>query len=145
MRRMLGVTLAEMMVVIALMGILIAAAIPKAGYLRDWIAVEQSASDVMSLHALTRELAVLKGTRTRLTIGPDTLRVDLVTSDSVIPYLRRPGGARRGVTVAVSVPVIEFHPTGVGRGATNTRVVLTRGKATVTLTNSRLGRLKRRD
>ncbi|MGH7752509.1 MAG: pilus assembly FimT family protein [Gemmatimonadales bacterium] len=140
-----GISLPEMVVVFALVGILTAAALPKAVYLRDWIAVEQAASDVVSLHALTRQLAVLKGTRSRLTIAADTLRVDLVTSDSVIPFLRRPGAARRGVALSVSVPVIEFHPTGVGRGATNTRVVLSRGSASVTLTNSRLGRLKRRD
>ena len=93
--------------------------------------------------AVARHGAVLQGMRARLTIAADSLRIDRLEQGGWTPWKRWPGPADLAVGIEVSNPVVVFGPTGLGWGASNTKVVLRRGSQVETITVSRLGRVKR--
>src|SRR5207247_1345103 len=82
--------------------------------------------------------AWMQAARTRLTIAPDTLRIDRWRGDSWDAVLRWPGPLAHGVTLEVSNPEVVFDPIGLGWGVSNTSVVMRRGSRIETLTVSRV-------
>jgi hypothetical protein len=51
-------------------------------------------------------------------------------------------GAAHGVTLRASRDTLTFAPTGLGHGASNTTIVVSRGRRADTLVVSRLGRVR---
>jgi prepilin-type N-terminal cleavage/methylation domain-containing protein len=138
-----GFTLLELIVVVAIAAVLVAFWVPRAASLIDWIETERAVRDVTTAIAVGRNGAVLQSTRARITIAPDTLRIDRFGTQGWEPWWRVPGPSSHGVTLATSNPVVIFGPTGMGWGASNTTVVLRRGSQAETITMSRVGRVKR--
>src|SRR3989454_5738427 len=138
-----GLSLAELVVALAIVAVVTAVTLPSVGGLLDWIAVNTAAQDVATALAAARNAAVMQGSRTRLTIAPDTLRIDRWRGDSWDAVLRWPGPLAHGVTLEVSNPEVGFDPIGLGWGVSNTSVVMRRGSRIETLTVSRVGRVKR--
>ena len=138
-----GFSLGEMIVVIAIMAVLAALIGPRLGPALDRIATDGAARDVTTALAVARAAAVMQGTRARLRITGDSLRVDREEPGGWQLYARWPGPATAGVTLTVSNAEVVFGPLGIGWGPANTRVVLRRGSQTATITTSRLGRVKR--
>lgn len=138
-----GFTLLELVVVLAIVAILTTFAVSRLIPLVDWIAADGVARDVTSALAVTRTAAVLRGTRARLRIAADSLRIDREGPDGWEPYARWAGPASSGVTLTVSNPEIVFSPLGIAWGLSNTRIVLSRGSQVETITTSRLGRVRR--
>jgi prepilin-type N-terminal cleavage/methylation domain-containing protein len=138
-----GFTLGELIVVIALMAVLVALIGPRLGPAFDRIATDGAARDVTTALAVARTTAVMQGTRARVWITPDSLRVDRAAIGGWQRLARWPGPAAAGVSLSVSNPEVVFGPLGIGWGPANTRVVLRRGSQIVTITTSRLGRVKR--
>lgn len=138
-----GVTLAELMVVLAIVAIVMAVTLPRVADMRDWIAVNGAAQDVTTALAVAREAAIMQSTRTRAVIAADSLRIDRSRGDTWGDLMRWPGPRERGVTLEVSNAVVVFDPIGLAWGLSNTRVVLRRGTRSETITVSRLGRVKR--
>jgi prepilin-type N-terminal cleavage/methylation domain-containing protein len=137
-----GFTLSELIVVVAIAAVLLAFWVPRAARLIDWIETERAVRDVTTALAVGRNGAVLQSTRARITIAPDTLRIDRFGAQGWEPWWRTPGPASRGVALSTSNPVVIFGPTGMGWGVSNTTVVLRRGSQTETITMSRVGRVK---
>jgi type IV fimbrial biogenesis protein FimT len=138
-----GFTLTELVVVLAILAIVTAITLPRLQGLLDWIAVNTAAQDVTTAVAVTRNAAVMQGSRRRLVIAPDSLRIDRWAGDSWAPWERWPGPDRHGVALEVSNSVVVFDPIGLAWGLSNTKVVLRRGVRSETITLSRLGRVKR--
>lgn len=138
-----GHTLLELAITVSLVGVVTAAALPRLLGWLDWIAVERSATELTSALVVARGAALTRAARTRLTIGPDSLRLDEWGDGTWVPVGRWPGPDRYSVAMTVSNPIVTFNATGVGRGAANTKVVLTRRLQIATITTSRLGRVKR--
>jgi prepilin-type N-terminal cleavage/methylation domain-containing protein len=138
-----GFTLVELLVVLAVMAVLSAMLWPRLNLLLDWIATDGAARDVTTALAVTRTAAVLQGTRARLRIAPDSLRIDREEAAGWEPYARWAGPASVGVTLTVTNAEVVFGPLGIAWGLSNTRIVLRRGSQTETITTSRLGRVKR--
>jgi prepilin-type N-terminal cleavage/methylation domain-containing protein len=137
-----GFTLLELMVVACIIAVLLALGFPRAARFLDWVETELAVRDVTTALAVGRNGAVLKSTRARISIDPDTLRIDWFGGQGWQPFWRTPGPSSRGVTLETSNPVVIFGPTGMGWGASNTTVVLRRGSQAETITLSRLGRVK---
>jgi prepilin-type N-terminal cleavage/methylation domain-containing protein len=137
-----GVTLAELVVVLAIVGTLSALAFPRAARWLDWIAVDRATGELASFYQTARYAAIYRDERVRVELGEDSLRAVFEgVTDSV--FLRRPGPVRHGVRLTVSRAVIRIQPNGMGFGGANTKLVLRRGAVAESLTTSRLGRLKR--
>jgi prepilin-type N-terminal cleavage/methylation domain-containing protein len=138
-----GFTLLELVVVLAIVVVLTTFAVWRLVPLVDWIAADGAARDVTSALAVTRTAAVLRGTRARLRIAADSLRIDREGPAGWEPYARWAGPASAGVTLTVSNPEVVFSPLGIAWGLSNTRIVLSRGSQIETITTSRLGRVRR--
>lgn len=138
-----GFTLLELVVVVAIAGLLLGLWLPRAARLRDWLETERAARDVTTALAVGRNGAVLQSTRARIEIAADTLRIDRLGARGWEPWWRVPGPASHDVVLEVSNPIVTFGPTGMGWGVSNTRIVLRRGSQAETITLSRVGRIKR--
>jgi len=138
-----GYTLAELAVVLAVMGLVAALAFPRWGTWLDRVAVERAASEITTALAVTRNAAVLRATRARLSIAPDSLGIDGWGGRSWVPVLRWPGPASHAVSLETSNEMVIFGATGIGLGVSNTTVMLRRGTQAAKITMSRVGRVKR--
>ena len=138
-----GFTLVELAVVLAILAVVTSLTLPRLQGLLDWIAVNTAAQDVTTALAVSRNAAIMQGSRRRLVIARDSLRIDRWAGDSWAPLERWPGPDRHGVALEVSTPVVVFDPIGLPWGVSNTKVVLRRGVRSETITMSRLGRVKR--
>src|SRR3977135_3800199 len=138
-----GLTIAELVVVLAILAIVTAVTLPRLAGFRDWVAVNTAAQEVTAAVAVARHSAVMQGTRSRVVIGADSLRIDRWVGDSWGAAQRWPGPDRHGVALEVSNPVVVFDAIGLGWGASNTTVVLRRGTRVEKITLSRIGRGKR--
>ncbi len=139
---MRGHTLLELLIVVTLVGMVSAVLVPRIGPFRDRAAVHRASGRVAAFYTRARLQAIFTGRRVRITFDEDSLTaVTEGRRDSTV--LAWAGPARAGVGLRASRRTIRVHPTGVGAGAANTKLVLTRGAAAESLTTSRLGRLKR--
>jgi len=137
-----GVSLLEVIAVLAIVGIVMGLTAPRYRSWADTMAVDRATGEVMSFYWQARTGAIFRGTRVRVEFGADLLQASFEgVTDSV--FLTVPGPSRRGVSLRVSRPIIRIYPNGVGLGAANTKLVLQRGAAAESLTTSRLGRIKR--
>src|SRR2546426_283483 len=101
-----GLTLLELMVVVAILAIVTAVTLPRLASLSDWIAVNASAQEVTMAVAVARDAAVMQSTRSRAVIAADSLRIDRWLGGAWGELLRWPGPVRHGVTLEVSNPVV---------------------------------------
>lgn len=140
---MRGVTLAELVLLLAFLGVLLAVAAPRVGSALDRAAVEAAAADIVSAHWSARSLAVRAARRVALDVSSDTIAILIVTAGGDSLWRARPGPVGRGVSLTASRRVVVFGPTGLGWGLANTTLRLSRGGAEAELVTSRLGRLRR--
>ncbi len=137
-----GFTLIEIVIVVAIVGLLAALATPRVAGWMDRLAVMRSVQEFHSFYNVARMGAVYRSSRVRISITPDSLiAIAEGEPDSVVVHMSGP--ATYGVSLQVSRNVIRLYPTGIGLGAANTTIVLQRGAVAESLTISRLGRLRR--
>lgn len=136
-----GTTLVELAVVLTLIGVATGIAIPQFAAYRDRVATDAATASTLALLATARDAAVRRATVTAVWF--DTAAARIVVFAGPDTLADRPLGAVHGVTLRASRDSIAYAPNGMGYGAANTRLVLSRGGATDTLTISRLGRVRR--
>ena len=137
-----GVTLAEMAMVLAIVGIVSAMAYPRVAGWLDRLAVSRATNEVAAFYQTARFSAILRAQRVRMEFRADSLIATFEgPSDSV--FLHWPGPLHQGVMLTATRDSISIQPNGLGFGAANTKIVLRRGMAAESLTTSRVGRLKR--
>ena len=135
-------TLIETVIVLTLVGLLTLGFAPRLGDWMDRLAVRRAADELAEFYSAARFGALLRGSRVRIELTPDSLRAIYESaSDSV--FMRQEGPAGSDVSLSTSRLVLRILPTGLGAGGSNTTLVLRRGVHAESLTTSRLGRLKR--
>ena len=135
-----GVTLPELLVVLAIAAVLLGIAVPAA-----WRAEDRRRTRGAAMHAATflsaaRELAVARGEPVAVLV--DTAGGRLVAVAAAETLRTRGLGALFGVRIAGSRDSLAWDARGLGMGAANLTLVVTRGSAAETLRTSRLGRVR---
>ncbi|HEU4698947.1 MAG TPA: GspH/FimT family protein [Gemmatimonadales bacterium] len=137
-----GVTLVELVLVLAVVGILSGLAVPPLAALRDRLAVEAAARRIVALHQSGRVAAVLRSRTVVFTLSPDALALGALVAGDTLPLARVPGPAADGVTLTGPKHPIVWSPTGFAAGVSNGTWHLTRGAAARDVIVSRLGRVR---
>jgi prepilin-type N-terminal cleavage/methylation domain-containing protein len=135
-----GSSLLELLLALAIAGLLLGIALPRFGLFRDQLAVGEEAGRIAAAHRRARITAILESRAVVLTISPDSLTI-FTDSDSGTTWVQ-PGPSAQGVTLAGGSRRLTFSPVGITTGLSNATFRLTRGAASRTVVVSRLGRLR---
>jgi Tfp pilus assembly protein FimT len=136
-----GTTIFELAVTLALLGIAAGVALPRfAGY-RDRVAVSAAAASALALLSVARHGAIRRAAVTAVRFDSAATRVIVFADRDTLAD--RPLGIVHGVRLNATRDSIAYAPNGLGYGAANVRLILTRGAAAETITVSRLGRVRR--
>jgi|ABSP01.1.fsa_nt_gi prepilin-type N-terminal cleavage/methylation domain-containing protein len=138
-----GSTLLEVLVVLAIAGVVALIGLLPIGALHDRLAVDQVTEALTSAHTRARLVAMAERRIAVLTLTADSvvLRVVESAADTVIRW-RGMGPAAEGVTAAGVPRQIFFGPSGVTIGVANGSYLLTRGSARRQIIVSRYGRVR---
>ena len=139
-RRQLGYSATELVIVVTIIGLLLAIAIPRGQLFLDRISVRSAASDVLAILTSARSLALA---------GHSAVAIDIDSASGVVRVRRgaelllaRNVGQAHGVQVARTRDSLTYDAHGLGRGAANLSVILRRRSAAETVFVSRFGRAR---
>ncbi len=136
-----GHTLVEQLVILVLMGILAAIGTVGLSRILDSVHVHIAAREIADLFAIARDEATSTGNRTAVRVDSTGGRVIVhAGEDTIARYSAADGG---DVVLHSSRDSMAYAPSGLGYGAANMSVVVSKGIFAETLTVSRLGRLRR--
>lgn len=134
-----GSTLVELVLTMALLGLVLSIAIPSIRTTLDRMSVRAAKHDVVRALWAARNVASTRGDYASFVVDAAAGRVQVVSGTDTV--FARDLTARRGVAIAVTRDSITYAPTGLGWGAANTRIIVSRGQRAETVTTSRLGRV----
>ncbi|HKG94507.1 MAG TPA: GspH/FimT family pseudopilin [Gemmatimonadaceae bacterium] len=140
-RRRQGFSAAELVVVVAIVGVLSAVVVPRAAAYLDAVAVQGASADVAVACAAARAAAVSRNAHAAVRF--DAARGRVVVHVRADTILRRDLAALHRVTLTATRDSIAFNPLGLGYGAANARIVVSRGRSADTVWVARLGRVRR--
>jgi type IV fimbrial biogenesis protein FimT len=135
-----AVTLPELVLVLALVGILLGIAVPQLSSAMDRIEVHTAATRLVAAHNRARMMAVTQGQVVVLSVDPHA--IILRRQGEATPLWSEPGPEASGVELAGSGAKFTFSPEGLTLGLSNASLRLARGSATRTVIVSRLGRVR---
>lgn len=134
-----GALLLELILTMTLLGIVMTVAVPSLQAMIERMSVKGATHDVVLGLWAARNAAIMRGVYASFVVDSKSGRVRVVSGGDTL--FARDLTATRGVKVDVSRASITYGPTGMGYGAANTRIVVSRGQRADTITTSRLGRV----
>ena len=135
-----GATMIELTIALAIVSAICAITIPRASGFIDRIEVRGAVTEIESLFSLARHVAIARGGQSVLDI--DTTGGVLTLSSGTEVVTSRDVGAAHGVSIESNRTSMTYSPIGVGYGAANFSIVITRNAAVDTVIISRLGRVR---
>lgn len=135
-----GFSLIEVVLVLALLGLLLGIAVPPLAGALDRIEVAAAASRIAAAHTRARLMAISRSQVLVLTVDSATLSIHPRGSTAHLWSDRGP--ALTGVSLAGATRSFTFSPEGFSLGLSNASLHLSRGSATRTVVVSRLGRVR---
>jgi prepilin-type N-terminal cleavage/methylation domain-containing protein len=133
-------SLPELLLVLAVAGILLGIAIPRFSTALDRIEVSAAASHIAAAHQRARLMAVTQSLVTVLSVDSFTLAIR--RRGVITPLWSEAGPAAHRVSLAGPGRQFIFSPEGFSIGLSNATIRLTRGNASRTVIVSRLGRIR---
>jgi Tfp pilus assembly protein FimT len=130
----------ELMLVLAVAGLLFGIALPRLSGALDHIEVESQANHLVAAHRRARIMAVTRGQVLVLTI--DSASIVIRPRGQASPLWAENGPAAARVTLEGPARQFTFSPVGLTLGLSNATLRLTRGSASRTIVISRLGRVR---
>jgi hypothetical protein len=134
-----GATLAEQMVVLTVTGILMAISVAAGAPLLDALAVETASQEIADLIGTARDHAFTTQQRTAVRIDAAAARVVVHAGTDTIAHTT----LGSGLQLQTTRDSLAYAPSGLGYGAANLRITVSRGGSADTITVSRLGRVSR--
>ncbi len=138
--RRMGHTLIELAIALAIMAILLSIAAPRLGTLRDRASVRSATTELAAILSSARRAAMLRSTGAMVVIDEARSTASVIVGSDTI--LAHDAGAELGVTITATRDTVLYGPSGRGWGASNTSIVVARGRWSDTLFVSRLGRIR---
>jgi type IV fimbrial biogenesis protein FimT len=135
-----GFSIAELLLVLAVTGILVGLALPRFSVILDGIEVQSAAARLVAAHQRARMLAITRGRVLVLTVRPDSLTIG--TAGGAAPLWSEIGPAAGNVALEGMTRRFTFSPEGLTLGLSNATLRLSRGSATRAVVVSRLGRVR---
>lgn len=135
-----GFTLTELVLVLAVGGLLLGIAVPRLASALDRIEVETAARHIVAAHQRARLLAVTHNQVVILSIGPAELTIR--RRGEMAPVWIEAGPEASGVSLAGPTRQFTFTPGGLTLGLSNATLPVSRGSAHRTVVVSRLGRVR---
>lgn len=133
-----GTTTVEQLVVLTTLGLLALIALTSGATLLAAAAVETATRDATGLFALARDHAQAAGERTAVRLDAAQHRIAVHVGADTLAVADLAG---REVHLETSRDSMAYAPSGLGLGAANLRLILSRGSRADTITVSRLGRV----
>jgi prepilin-type N-terminal cleavage/methylation domain-containing protein len=133
-------TLVELMLVLAVTGILLTVGVPAVSVLLDSLAVHAAASHIVAAHARARLLAIARGQVITLAIDP--ARIAITPRSELHPLWLEEGPSATSVHLEGVQRQFTFSPEGFTLGVSNASLQLSRGATRQTVVVSRLGRVR---
>ncbi|MBI3790985.1 MAG: GspH/FimT family pseudopilin [Gemmatimonadetes bacterium] len=133
-------TLLDLVAVLAVASILFGVALPRVLAIADRTEVRHAADDVRTVLALARHRAVLLARPVAVYV--DSSRGALLIGDQQGIMSSHPAGEEHGAELEATRDSVAFSPIGLGWGASNVSVIVSRGAAAETVTVSRAGRIR---
>ena len=135
-----GFTIIETTITLTVIAILSAIVLPKASGFIDSIEVRGAVTEAAALFSTARHVAIARGAQTTLEINAGRGEMSLRVGRDTL-QLRELEQAH-GVSLRTTRGSIVYSPTGVGYGAANLTLNITRNLAADTIFASRLGRVR---
>lgn len=138
-----GTTLLELLLVLVLVGLATAMALPGITGLRDRLAVDSAAQVIAGAHARARLVAVAERRNVLLTLAADSLIVHAIeTPADTVERWRSAGPSADGVITTGLPRRISYAASGISLGFANGTYTITRGNARRQVIVSRYGRVR---
>lgn len=135
-----GFTLIETTILVALATTLFAIAVPRAEAFVDRIEVHGAVREIESLFSLARHAAIARAAQVTLDIDVARRTVSVKQGAEVIRS--RAVGSAHGVVLSTNRASITYSAIGVGYGAANFSLIVSRRGVVDTIVVSRLGRVR---
>jgi prepilin-type N-terminal cleavage/methylation domain len=135
-----GFTLIETTIVVALATTLFAIAVPRAEAFVDRIEVHGAVREIESLFSLARHAAIARAAQVTLDI--DVARRTISVNQGAEVIRSRAVGSAHGVDLSTNRTSITYSAIGVGYGAANFSLIVSRRGVVDTIVVSRLGRVR---
>jgi prepilin-type N-terminal cleavage/methylation domain-containing protein len=135
-----GFSLVEMMLVLAVLGLLFGIALPRISGALDHIEVWAAANHLAAAHQRARIMAITRSQVLVLTIEAASLAIR--PRGQAVPLWSEPGPAATRVALEGPAHQFTFSPEGLTFGLSNATLRLSRGAASRTIVISRLGRIR---
>jgi len=139
-RHQSGFTVIESTIVIALIAALTAITVPRAVQFIDGIEVRGAVTEIESMFSLARHTAIARGSQIALDIDLPARSMSIRSGTELLRT--RDVGAAHGVNLSANRTSITYSPIGVGYGAANFSLVVSRNRVVDTVVVSRLGRVR---
>ena len=133
-------SLLELTIVVALLGLLMALAVPKFAALRDGASVRAAMADLGGLFSIARQSAITQRTTVSVLVDTAAGSVEIRRGGRVV--VRHALRATYGITLGSNRDSAVYASRGFGYGVSKITVTIRRGSIIDTLTMSRLGRVR---
>ena len=135
-----GFTLVEVVLTLAVAGLLLGIALPRFSALKQGVAVESAAQNLVAAHRRARAAAIIHGRPAILSVAARSLRITFDGAGQ--PHWTSADPFGQGVTLAGPPRHLTFSPLGITTGLSNATFHLSLGSASRTVVVSRLGRVR---
>ena len=136
-----GSTLIEQVILLAVLGVCAAVGVAGGARVLDAATVHGASREVAELFAMARDRAMATGARTAVHLDQVNHRVVVHTGSDTLAKLDL--HHTRATRLNATRDSMAYLPSGLGYGAANLRVIVSRGSSHDTITISRLGRVRR--
>jgi Tfp pilus assembly protein PilE len=133
-------TVVELTIMMCIVALLSAIAVPSAGKLLDRVHVRGAVLEIESAFASARHIAIARSELTTVAIDTVAAVLTVRVADDTARSVRV--GTDYDVKLSATRLEMSYSPTGMGYGAANLSVVARRNEAVDTVFVSRLGRLR---